>query len=353
MCCVMPPASVATTRALRIASRSVVLPWSTWPMIVTTGGRAWRASSGSSNSSGSSSSSAACLIVISRPTSVAISSTSSSLSDCVAVRIWPRPMRILMMFGIETPSACERSRTLTPDSTETGPVCGGAGGRGSRRWLSWRACRCSREGRAPPWSMTTRRRRPPGPPPPRGRSGRVGRLGRHARGVRKPVLRLDLLGLLGFGLGRRPGDVVGPGALERLVGRHAAEARSGQRGVRTALAVGEDGGAAAGEVLGALLAAPEGRLGLRLGELSVALDVDLPAGEARGETGVHALLADRERELVVGGDDGGLAALVVEVDLAHARRRERLRDEPRGLRVPRDDVDLLATELRHDHAHAR
>ena len=29
------------------------------------------------------------------------------------------------------------------------------------RWLSWRACRCSREGRAPPWSMTTRRRRPP------------------------------------------------------------------------------------------------------------------------------------------------------------------------------------------------
>src|SRR5439155_7275320 len=41
---------------------------------------------------------------------------------------------------------------------------------------SWRACRCSREGRAPPWSMTTRRRRLPGPPPPRGRSGRFGLL---------------------------------------------------------------------------------------------------------------------------------------------------------------------------------
>ena len=41
MCWVMPPASVATTRASRIASRSVVLPWSTWPMIVMTGGRAW------------------------------------------------------------------------------------------------------------------------------------------------------------------------------------------------------------------------------------------------------------------------------------------------------------------------
>ena len=40
MCCVIPPASVVTTDVLRIASSSVVLPWSTWPMIVTTGGRA-------------------------------------------------------------------------------------------------------------------------------------------------------------------------------------------------------------------------------------------------------------------------------------------------------------------------
>ena len=39
MCCVMPPASVSTTAVSRIASSSVVLPWSTWPMIVTTGGR--------------------------------------------------------------------------------------------------------------------------------------------------------------------------------------------------------------------------------------------------------------------------------------------------------------------------
>ena len=39
MCWVIPPASVSTTFALRIASSSVVLPWSTWPMIVTTGGR--------------------------------------------------------------------------------------------------------------------------------------------------------------------------------------------------------------------------------------------------------------------------------------------------------------------------
>mmetsp|Transcript_80262 Transcript_80262/g.227251 ORF Transcript_80262/g.227251 Transcript_80262/m.227251 type:complete len:218 (-) Transcript_80262:155-808(-) len=37
--CVMPPASEAATLRLRIVSRSVVFPWSTWPMTVTTGGR--------------------------------------------------------------------------------------------------------------------------------------------------------------------------------------------------------------------------------------------------------------------------------------------------------------------------
>ena len=45
MCCVIPPASVSTTDASRMASRSVVLPWSTWPMIVTTGGRGERSAS--------------------------------------------------------------------------------------------------------------------------------------------------------------------------------------------------------------------------------------------------------------------------------------------------------------------
>ena len=44
MCCVMPPASVETTDVSRIASSSDVLPWSTWPMIVTTGARGSRSS---------------------------------------------------------------------------------------------------------------------------------------------------------------------------------------------------------------------------------------------------------------------------------------------------------------------
>ena len=39
MCWVMPPASPATTLAERILSSRVVLPWSTWPMTVMTGGR--------------------------------------------------------------------------------------------------------------------------------------------------------------------------------------------------------------------------------------------------------------------------------------------------------------------------
>ena len=39
MCWVMPPASPAATSVSRIASSSDVLPWSTWPMMVTTGGR--------------------------------------------------------------------------------------------------------------------------------------------------------------------------------------------------------------------------------------------------------------------------------------------------------------------------
>ena len=124
MCWVIPPASVSTTAASRIASSSVVLPWSTWPMIVTTGGRGARSSSASSKTSGSSSSSAACLIVISRLSSVPTSSTSSSESDCVICTIWPRPIMILMIWAAGTPSACERSRTETPDGTVAGPVGG-------------------------------------------------------------------------------------------------------------------------------------------------------------------------------------------------------------------------------------
>ena len=52
MCWVIPPASPAATWVWRIASSSEVLPWSTWPITVTTGGRSTRSSSSSSSTTG-------------------------------------------------------------------------------------------------------------------------------------------------------------------------------------------------------------------------------------------------------------------------------------------------------------
>ena len=151
-------------------------------MIVTTGGLGARSSAASSKTSGSSSSSAACLIVISRPSSVPISSTSSSESDCVIWIIWPSPIMILMICAAGTPSACERSRTETPDGTVAGPVGattsrGGAFGP-SLRPRAWRMSR----GRCPLPSMTTRRFRPGAPW--RGRIGRLGLFGSSAISAR-------------------------------------------------------------------------------------------------------------------------------------------------------------------------
>ena len=48
MCWVMPPRSPAATLVERMASSRLVLPWSTWPMIVTIGARVTRSASSSS-----------------------------------------------------------------------------------------------------------------------------------------------------------------------------------------------------------------------------------------------------------------------------------------------------------------
>ena len=128
----------------------------------------------------------------------------------------------------------------------------------------------------------------------------------------------------------------------------------GSAGFGQRLPFESNGGAAAGDVLhGAALGTAVGDCRFRRCELGVRLDVDLPAGQPGGEAGVHAFLADREGELVVGDDDRRLLRVVVEVHLADAGRRERLRDEPGRLVVPRDDVDLLAAKLGDDHADAR
>ncbi len=89
MCWVIPPASPAATSVSRIASSSEVLPWSTWPMIVTTGGRSTRLSSASSNSGASGSSSAAVTISILRSYSSAIALIDSSVRVWVSVAISP------------------------------------------------------------------------------------------------------------------------------------------------------------------------------------------------------------------------------------------------------------------------
>ncbi len=132
MCWVMPPASPATTFACRMRSSSVVLPWSTWPMTVMTGGR------GSSSASSSSSSSSAVSIAISSiscslpgstistsaPSASAISSIISSASDAVAVTISPASNRmrtrsagVRFSFGAYSWIVLPRGTTISPSGT--------------------------------------------------------------------------------------------------------------------------------------------------------------------------------------------------------------------------------------------
>ena len=90
------------------------------------------------------------------------------------------------------------------------------------------------------------------------------------------------------------------------------------------------------------------------------MDVDAPAGELRREPDVLALLADRERELVVGDDQLHAVAFGVDDDALDLGGRDRVAHEARRIVVVRDDVDLLAAQLLHDgldaaalHADAR
>ena len=84
---------------------------------------------------------------------------------------------------------------------------------------------------------------------------------------------------------------------------------------------------------------------------AVGLDVDLGAGELGGQTGVLALLADRQRQLVVGHERADrFDGRVQDEAGGDLRRRERVRDELRQFGVVVDDVDLLAAELLGDRA---
>ena len=89
MCWVMPPASPATTFVWRMASSSDVLPWSTWPMMVTTGGRDTRSSGASGVSNKPSTTSASATRLTGWPISSATSWAVSASIASVIFTIWP------------------------------------------------------------------------------------------------------------------------------------------------------------------------------------------------------------------------------------------------------------------------
>ena len=133
MCWVMPPASPAATFAWRIASRSDVLPWSTWPMTVTTGARGTRgAEVAVPGSPGipsavreSSSSSSKETTAASAPTSLAIWIAVCASRGWLTVAMMPRCMSRRRMSLASTPSFSESSLTVTPSERKTGPVGSG------------------------------------------------------------------------------------------------------------------------------------------------------------------------------------------------------------------------------------
>ena len=96
MCWVMPPASPLTTLVERMASSSEVLPWSTWPMTVTTGARGASAAGSSAASNTPSSTSASATRLTVWPSSSAMSWAVSASITSLIVTIWPCFIRILM-----------------------------------------------------------------------------------------------------------------------------------------------------------------------------------------------------------------------------------------------------------------
>ena len=113
ICCVIPPASPVTTRELRIASNNVVLPWSTCPMIVTTGGRFSKSSSESSITIFSNSvTSVKILSFTSNPASSANNSTVSRSNVWLTVAIIPSINNCLTISPVDFPRRSAKSPTV-------------------------------------------------------------------------------------------------------------------------------------------------------------------------------------------------------------------------------------------------
>src|SRR5882724_8612094 len=131
MCWVIPPNSRSATLVVRIASSSEVLPWSTWPITVTTGGRGriW-AGSDSSSSSTSPSSERTCTSKWNlSATSLAAVGSSTSLT----VAITPRSTSALITSVVLWRIAAASSPTVTDSGSLISSrliSCGGSGGGG-------------------------------------------------------------------------------------------------------------------------------------------------------------------------------------------------------------------------------
>src|SRR5687767_1302623 len=144
MCCVMPPASRAVTLVVRIASSRLVLPWSTWPRMVMTGGRGL--SLLASSSVQRSSLSGAISASVSSTTGAASSSAAVSMPSSVATRLAASKSIVVLIDAIvpmftraRMRSTMLTSRSVASSRTET---CFGTttGGRPSMTATAGAAC---------------------------------------------------------------------------------------------------------------------------------------------------------------------------------------------------------------------
>ncbi len=82
------------------------------------------------------------------------------------------------------------------------------------------------------------------------------------------------------------------------------------------------------------------------------LDLDVPTGELGGQARVLALFADRQRQLIGVDDDFHGMTGFIDDQVLQLGGRKRVGDKLTDIRVPADDVDLLAAEFAHDILHA-
>ena len=128
MCCVMPPASPPATSSLRMASSKLVLPWSTCPITVTTGGRGFKlslVSSFATSSTISSSRDTTLTTPLNASAKVVAVGTSSAW---LMLAKTPRSSRVLSNSFARTSNFSASSRMVIPSVIVTSRGARGSGG---------------------------------------------------------------------------------------------------------------------------------------------------------------------------------------------------------------------------------